>query len=74
MPPPGSPWYDNMFVGKEKLRTYLESMCKEAGITEKKMNHSLRGTGALTLFNVGVPEKLNRDVTGHQSSTLQLHK
>ena len=43
VPPPGSPWYDNMFVGKEKLRTYLESMCKEAGITEKKDESQLKG-------------------------------
>ena len=30
------PWYDCVPVGKEKLRKYMESRCKEAGIQEKK--------------------------------------
>ena len=50
------PWYDCDAVGKERLRKYMENMCKEAGI-EKKSNHSLRATGATALFNGGVPEK-----------------
>ena len=51
-------WYDCVPVGIQKLKKYLECMCKEAGITEKKNNHSLRATGASALFNAGVPEKL----------------
>ena len=43
---PDSPWYDNVPVGREKLRTYLETMCKDAGIAERKTNQSLRATGA----------------------------
>ena len=35
------PWHDCVPVGKEKLRTIMESMCK-AGISKKKSNHSLR--------------------------------
>ena len=45
----------------------MENMCKEAGIQEKKTNHTLRAIGATALFNAGVPEKLIRDVTGHRS-------
>ena len=41
---PDGVWY--VPVGKDKLRTYMENMCKEAGIREKKTNHSLRATGA----------------------------
>ena len=48
----------------------MDAMCKEAGIKEKKSNHSLRATGATALFNAGVPEKLIRDVTGHRSKAL----
>ena len=51
-----------------------EKMCLEAGISEKKTNHSLRATGASALFNASVPEKLIRDVTGHRSNALQLYE
>ena len=46
-------------------------MCSEAGIHEKKTNHSLRATGASALFNAGV---LIRDVMGHRSSALHLYE
>ncbi len=50
-------------------------MCKDAGITESKTNHSLRATGASALFNAQVPEKLIKGVTGHKSSqALQLYE
>ena len=67
-------WYDCVPVGVHKLKNYLECMCKEAGIQEKKSNHSLRATGATALFNAGVPEKLIRGVTGHRSNALQLYE
>ncbi len=70
----GIPWYECTPVGREKLKTYTATMCKEAGISEKKTNHSLRATGASALFNAGVPEKLIRDVTGHRSNALQLYE
>ena len=35
---------------------------------EKKINHSLRVTGASAMFAAGVPEKLIKSVTGHKSS------
>lgn len=49
-------------------------MCKEAGIMEKKTNHSLRATGASALFHANVPEKLIREVTGHKSNSLHLYE
>ena len=49
-------------------------MCQQAGILEKKTNHSLRASGASALFNAGVPEKLIRDVTGHRSNALLLYE
>ena len=67
-------WYDCVPVGVQKLKKYLECMCKEAGIKEKKTNHSLRATGASALFHAGVPEKLIRGVTGHRSNALQLYE
>ena len=47
----------------------MENMCKEACI-QKNTNHSLRATGASTVFNAGVSENLIRDVTGHCIRTL----
>ena len=67
-------WYDCAPVGAHKLKTFLECMCKEAGISQKKTNHSLRATGASALFNAGVPEKLIGGVTGHRSKALQLYE
>ena len=52
----------------------MEVMCCDAGINEKKTNHSLRATGATTLFNAGIPEKIKREVTGHQFNALQIYK
>ena len=65
------PWYECSTVCKEKLRKYMETMCREAGITEKKTNHSLRATGTTALFSAGVPEKL---IAGHKSNVLQLYE
>ena len=66
-------WYECAAVGKEKLRTFMELMCRDAGIA-KKTNRSLRATGASALFHAGVPEKLIRDVTGHCTNALQLYE
>ena len=67
------PWYECAPVGCDKLVKYLETMCREAGIT-KKTNHSLRATGTTALFRANVPKKLIRDVTGHKSNSLQLYR
>ena len=67
-------WYECAPIGKEKLRKFVEAMCQEAGISEKKTNHSLHATDATALFSVGVPERLIRDVTGHQSNALHLYE
>lgn len=70
---PGAPWYERTPVGREKLRTFVASMCQEAGIAPKT-NHSLRATGATALFTANVPEKMIKEVTGHRSNALQLYE
>lgn len=42
-------------------------MCYDAGIEGKKTNHSLRVSGASTLFEAGVPERVIQQRTGHRS-------
>lgn len=46
----------------------MSKMCEEAGISEKKTNHSLRASGASAMFNADIPEKVIKSVTGHKSS------
>ena len=42
-------------------------MCAEAGISECKMNHSLRVSGATSLYSGGVPEQKIQQRTDHRS-------
>ena len=62
----GIPWYEACPVGKNKLGSMVSEMCAEAGIA-RKTNHSLRATGATTLFRSNVPEKIIQKTTGHRS-------
>ena len=70
---PDMPWYDCSPVGKETMKKYMATMCAAAGL-ERKTNHSLRATGASTMFHAGVPDKLIRDVTWHRSNALHLYE
>ena len=51
------PWYGCQPVEKHKLNTMVATMCAEAGISERKTNHSLRVSGATSLYSGGVPER-----------------
>ena len=42
-------------------------MCEQAKISGSKANHSLRTTGATSLFAEGVSEKVIQERTGHHS-------
>ena len=68
------PWFTNSRLGKHAISKMLTNMCSEAGI-EKKTNHSLRVTGATSLFEKQVPEKIVKERTGHRSLTaLRMYK
>ena len=41
-------------------------MCRQAGVSGNKTNHSLRATGATQMYN-GVPEKFIQEKTSHRS-------
>ena len=45
------PWYACQPVGKHKLNSMVAKMCTEAGISERKTNHSLRVCGATSLYS-----------------------
>ena len=65
-PHPTKSWYANVPVGKNKLNSMVKRMCEAANLPPRT-NHSLRVTGATTLFSKNVPEKLVQEVTGHCS-------
>ena len=71
---PSSPWYEASPVGKEKLRTFVQVTCKEAGISEHKMNHSLQAARATALFTADIPEKIIQEVIGHRSSAVMAYE
>ena len=61
------PWYVAVPIGKNVLAKMVSTMCDEAGISGKKTNHSLRVSGATSLFDAGVPERVIQQRTGHRS-------
>ncbi len=70
-----APWFQATAIGKNTLAKFVEKMCEDAGIKDKKSNHSLRATGATAMFAAGVPEKLVKSVTGHKSTkALELYE
>ena len=64
---PTLPWYAPVPVGKETLKNKVNTMCKQAGISGNKTNHSLRATSVTQMYNSGVPEKIIQERTGHRS-------
>ena len=64
---PSKPWYSVTAVGKNALQSKLKDMCSRAGISGLKTNHSLRATAATEMFQLGAPEKVIQERTGHRS-------
>ena len=64
---PPTTWFTNKPVGHHTLRNTLSRLCKTAGITGYKSNHSLRATAATRLYQSGVDEQLVMERTGHRS-------
>ena len=51
------PWFENVPVGRNELGKMVKNMCTDAGVMGNKTNHSLRATGASSLFRANVPER-----------------
>ena len=60
-------WFATKPLGHNPLDNMVKEMCKAAGITGYKTNHSLRATTATRLFQAGVDEQLIMERTGHRS-------
>ncbi len=63
----GSVWYSKTPIGHNTLNATVSRVCKAAGVTGYKTNHSLRVTTATRLFQKGVEEQLIMSRTGHRS-------
>ena len=71
MTDPSKPWYVVQPCGKNKLSSVMKSRFAMRGITGKT-NHSLRATGASSLFQAGILEKIIQEHTGHCSTKAQV--
>ena len=65
--PTATCWYSNNPLGHNSLSTTVTKLCKEAGITGFKTNHSLRATATSRLYHSGIDEQLVMERTGHRS-------
>lgn len=63
----GEIWYSIVPVGHNTLSQIVGRLCKQAGISGYKTNHSLRVTSATRLFQNGIDEQLIMSHTGHRS-------
>ena len=67
--PTGSrPWFFVDRIGKVRVKGMVKQMFQEASIVGKFSNHSLRATGATTLFDANVPEAIIQKRSGHSST------
>ena len=65
--PTGYCWFSSTPIGHSTLAGTISRICKAAGITGYKTNHSLRATAATRLYQAGVDEQLIMEKTGHRS-------
>lgn len=67
-------WYSPQAVGRHTLAKVIGRICKDAGITGHKTNHSLRATAASRLYQNNFDEQLISEVTGHRSNAVRAYK
>lgn len=60
-------WYSMSPIGHHTLSQTVARLCREAGISGFRTNHSLRATTATRLYQAGVDEQLIMERTGHHS-------
>ena len=60
-------WFTKQPLGHNTLDTMMSRICKKAGVTGYKTNHSLRATAASRLYHSGLDEQLIMERTGHRS-------
>ena len=61
------PWFSQQPLGQNTLDNMMATICKKAGVTGFKTNHSLRAMAASHLYHSGIDEQLIMERTGHRS-------
>lgn len=67
-------WFAMQAIGRVKLSSTVAELAKEAGLTGKVTNHSLRATCASRLYRNSVDEQLICEKTGHRSNAVRTYK
>ena len=67
-------WYGNQVVGLNTIGKVVKDIMEKANIEGFFTNHSLRCTGGMRLFQVGVDRKLVKEFTGHQSDAVDKYQ
>lgn len=60
-------WSCNTPCDKNRLSKVVSEMFMEAGVAQKKTNHSLRASGVSTLFEAKVDEKIIQSCSRYKS-------
>lgn len=67
-------WFAMQPIGRQKLANTVSDLAKQAGLTGKVTNHSLRATCASRLYRQSVDEQLICEKTGHRSNAVRGYK
>ena len=60
-------WYKAAPLGKNSINNFMKIMAKNAILSGKKRNHSIRKTAAERLLQANVPPTLIQNITGHKN-------
>lgn len=63
----GNGTFKPLHIKNKVIHEILSKMCALAGIEGRITNHSLRATSATQMYEMGVPEKIIQERTGHRS-------
>ena len=67
-------WYQEQCVGKNSIAKVVKELLKSCKIDRFFINHSLRRSGGMRLFNEGVDRKLVKEITGHRSDAIDAYQ
>ncbi len=67
-------WFSEKPIGVNCLKKTVSSLTKQAGLTGRYTNHSLRATAATHMYSFGVDEQVIKEITGHKSDSVHTYK